>query len=125
MHTATYRWHVALTSAGGVYATVGVLATALGLTMLVSDFPLPLTDALVLIVGLAVLAVGALEIAAGWLLEKALPSDAPRKRPYLQATREAFRGLLLGVALPPLVGTLILPTLYAYNMVKRHSERQA
>ena len=125
MHSATYRWHVALTSAGGVYATLGGLAAALGLVMLLSDFELPLTDALVLIVGLAVLALGVLEIVAGWLFERALPADAPKKRPYMWATREAFRGLLLGVALPPLVGTLVLPTLYAYNTVKRHSERKA
>ena len=126
MHTAAYRWHVALTSAGGLYATLGALLTALGLVIwFFSDLDLPLADSLVAIVGVVILGLGATEVAAGWVLEQALPPDAPRKRPYMLATGQALRGLLMGIVLPPVVGTLVLPTLFAYIMVREHSARKA
>jgi hypothetical protein len=126
MQTAAYRWHVALTSAGGLYATVGALVAAVGLVIwLFSDLALPLVDSLVAIVGVIILGLGATEVTAGWVVEQALPPDAPRRRPYVRATGQALRGLLMGIVLPPVVGTLVLPTLFAYNMVKEQSEREA
>lgn len=126
MESSTYRWHVALTAAGGLYAALGAVVTALGLAIwFMSDLELPLVDSLVAIVGIIILGLGATEITGGWVLEQALPSDAPRRRPYVRATGEALRGLVMGIVLPPVVGTLVLPTLFAYNMVKEHSERQA
>ncbi|MGB6838461.1 MAG: hypothetical protein WBF66_12265 [Dehalococcoidia bacterium] len=97
MHTAAYRWHVALTSAGGLYATLGALLTALGLVIwFFSDLDLPLADSLVAIVGVVILGLGATEVAAGWVLEQALPPDAPRKRPLYAGHRAGPPGAAHG-----------------------------